>query len=145
MNNRNKIIFFFFSTVLVIGGYAYFEFNKRPYKDIETMYTDTFINSSELISLFMLNENSANSVYRNKVIEVEGIVKEVTFLNNRNTVLLQGSSTYSSVLCDMKDDQVEEIEKLRKGQKVKIKGVCKGFLKDVILLHCLLINTPINE
>nr|WP_271729736.1 hypothetical protein [Aquimarina algiphila] len=109
------------------------------------MSTDTSVNSSELISLFMLNENSANSVYRNKVIEVEGIVKEVTFLNNRNTVLLHGNNKYSSVLCDMKDDQVEEIKKLKKGQKVRIKGVCKGFLKDAIILHCILINTPINE
>ncbi|RKM87649.1 hypothetical protein D7036_24990, partial [Aquimarina sp. BL5] len=57
-----------------------------------------------------------------------------------NTVILYGDNKYSGVLCDMQSDQTVGIRKLKKGQKIMLKGVCKGFLKDAILLNCMLIN-----
>ena len=109
--------------------------------EMNAVSADITISSEELVSSFMVDERSANSMYRGKVIEVEGIVKDVTFLNNRNTVFLYGDNKYSSVICDMFPNQESEIKDLKKGQKIKIKGVCKGFLKDAILLNCMLINT----
>ncbi len=123
----------------------YFGYYKSSYKNIGNISAEVEISSSELVSSFMVNEKHANSIYRGKIIEVVGVIKEITFVNDRNTILLRGDNTYSSVLCDMKLNQTEEIKKLRKGQKIKIKGVCKGFLKDAILLHCMLINTQIDE
>ncbi|WP_370449472.1 hypothetical protein [Aquimarina sp. BL5] len=53
---------------------------------------------------------------------------------------MYGDNKYSGVLCDMQSDQTVGIRKLKKGQKIMLKGVCKGFLKDAILLNCMLIN-----
>ncbi|MEW7292152.1 OB-fold protein [Aquimarina sp. 2304DJ70-9] len=145
MNRNNKIVTFLFCLLLVAGLYFYYGFYNRTYVDINHAATEIKISSGELTSTYILNEESANSIYRGKVIEVEGIVKEISFLNNRNTVLLHGDDKYSSVLCDMQSDQIEEVKKLKRGQKIKIKGICKGFLKDAILLNCMLINTQINE
>ncbi len=145
MNRKNKIILFLFGLFLVAGLYVYFGLYLHSYIDIEKVSAEVKISSGNLTSSFILNEKSANSIYRGKVIEVEGIVREVTFLNNRNTVLLQGDTKYSSVICDMQSNQIEEIKKLKQGQKIKIKGVCKGFLKDAILLNCMLINKKSNE
>lgn len=145
MNNKNKIVLFLFSLLLATGLYLYFGLYNSTYTNIDSIPTEIKISSSELISSFIHDEKNANSTYRDKIIEVEGLVKEVTFLNNRNTVLLHGDNIYSSVLCDMHANQTDEIKTLRKGQKIMLKGVCKGFLKDVILLHCTLIKTKIDE
>ncbi len=145
MNRKNKIVLFLLGLFIVASLYVYFGIYYHSYIDIEKVSAEVEISSGELTSFFILNEKSANSIYRGKVIEVEGIVKEVTFLNNRNTVLLQGDTKYSSVICDMRSNQIEEIKKLKQGQKIKIKGVCKGFLKDAILLNCMLINKKSNE
>ncbi len=145
MNTKNKIITFLFCLLLVAGLYFYFGFYNHAYVDIDNVATEIKMSSGELTSKYILNEESANSIYRGKVIELEGIVKEISFLNNRNTVLLHGDDKYSSVICDMQADQTEEVKKLVPGQKIQIKGICKGFLKDAILLNCMLINTQINE
>ncbi len=145
MNTKNKIVLLLSILLLVAGLYMYYGIYNRSYKNIETISAEVKISSTELVSSFMMNEKFANSIYRGKIIEVDGVLKEVTFLNNRNTVLLYSDNKYSSVLCDMQANQIEEVKKLKKGQKVKIKGVCKGFLKDAILLHCMLTNTQIDE
>ncbi len=145
-NNKSKIRSILLVTLaLIVGVSIYFRFMNPVYNNMDRVSADVEVSSKELVSSYILNEKSANSIYRGKIVEVDGIVKEVTFLNNRNTILLYGSSKYSSVICDMQSNQIEEVKKLKKGQKIRIKGVCKGFLKDAILLHCILTNTQIDE
>jgi hypothetical protein len=45
----------------------------------------------------------------------------------------------------MKKNQYQEIQKLKKGQSVILKGVCKGFLMDVIFLDGIIVNSRIDE
>lgn len=145
MHKKANIIFFTLGLLILIGVYLVFRYSGDSYMNMNTVSTDVEISSGELISSFIIDEDAANLMYRGKIIEVEGIVKDITFLNNRNTIFLYGKNKYSSVICDMYPNQEGEIKDLKKGQKIKIKGVCKGFLKDAILLNCMLINTTINE
>ncbi|WP_298540159.1 hypothetical protein [uncultured Aquimarina sp.] len=145
MNKKNKITFSLITLLLLGGFYIYFEFYSYPRMDINKVSTEIKTSSKNLTASFIKNEKNANSIYKGKIIEVEGVVKEVTFLNNRNTVILYGDNKHSGVLCDMQSNQMMEIKKLAKGQKIMLKGVCKGFLKDAILLNCMLINQQSNE
>jgi len=145
MNKKNKITFFLLSLLIIGGAYIYFKLYDQPYLDITTVSTEIKTSSERLTASFIQNEKNANSIYQNKIIEVAGIVKEVTFLNNRNTVILYGENKHSGVLCDMQSNQITKVKNLKKGQKVMIKGICKGFLKDAILLNCMLINQQSNE
>ncbi|RKN05057.1 hypothetical protein D7035_21570, partial [Aquimarina sp. AD1] len=108
--------------------------------DINNVSTEISTDSQKLTASFINDENDANLIYKDKIVEVIGVVKEVTFLNDRNTIVLEGDNKNSSVLCDMQSDQFKMVKNLKKGQKIELKGVCKGFLKDVILLNCMLIN-----
>ncbi|GAA4271583.1 hypothetical protein U6A24_13435 [Aquimarina gracilis] len=145
MNYKNKIKPLVLILVLITTVSIYFKYSEPAFSDISKVATDIEVNSKELVSSYILNEKTANTAYRGKIVEVDGIVKEVTFLNDRNTIILYGSSKHSNVICDMQLSQAEEVRKLVKGQKIRIKGVCKGFLKDAILLHCILTNTQIDE
>lgn len=145
MSKKNKIAFFLFSLLLIAGVYLYFGLYNIPQMDITATSTEINTSSENLTLSFSRNEVKANSIYKGKIIEVEGIVKDITFLNERNTVLLQGDTKGTSVICDINPSQIVKVKKLKIGQRVAVKGVCKGFLKDVILLNCVLTNQQINE
>ncbi|MBQ4802079.1 hypothetical protein J8L88_04370 [Aquimarina sp. MMG015] len=140
MNRKNKITIFLLSLLLIAGAYFYIEYYNTSHIDINNASTEISTDSQKLTASFINNENDANLIYKNKIVEVVGVVKEVTFLNNRNTIILEGENKNSSVLCDMQSDQLRIVKSLKKGQKIELKGICKGFLKDVILLNCMLIN-----
>ena len=141
MTLRKSVILFI---VLLLGLFLLRQLNvsleKKPNENSLSVEADLHVTSEDLVASFLDDEELANSTYVEKTIEVEGIVKEVTFMNNRYTVLLQGNGEYMCIMCDMKDDQEAQVQTLAKGNSVVLKGICKGFLMDAILLNCVLVK-----
>ncbi|KGL64152.1 conserved hypothetical protein, tRNA-anti-like family [Polaribacter sp. Hel1_85] len=108
------------------------------------MASEASINSNDLIDSYILSEEKTDKLYSGKIIEVTGFVKEVTFLNNRNTVILYSQNKTSGIICDIHPSQIEKVKNLKEHQKIIVKGICKGFLKDVVLLNCY-IDLKLNE
>lgn len=101
-------------------------------KAVITSKTDT------LVKDFIKNENLANSKYVNKIIEIEGVLKEVSLKNNVHTLLLKSSYKNTYIICELTHQPpLKKIPQVN--QNIKIKGICKGFLNDVIFLNCILI------
>lgn len=145
MKKKNKLFYFFIIILLLVNGYFYVvPFLKNSNKNLEMVASDVAINSNELIDFYLQSEEITSQLYTGKIIEVSGFVKEVTFLNNRNTVILYSKHKTSGVICDIDPSQAEKIKNIKKHQKIVVKGICKGFLKDVILLNCY-IDLKLNE
>nr|WP_165605827.1 hypothetical protein [Flavivirga aquatica] len=98
------------------------------------------ISAAEISEHYLEDEKKSDSMYKGKVLEIKGIIKKINFLNNRNTLILQGYNTYSNIICDIQNVNKKEFDKLELGDKINLKGICKGFLKDVIILNCVLVN-----
>lgn len=146
MNKKRNIVLLVLSTLLIAFCiYINSKLTAENYIDIENISTELNVTSNKLVATFMDNEERADKMFSGKIIEITGRVKEVTFLNNRNTVILYGQNSTSGIICDFDTNQLEEIKDLSKNQKVTIKGVCKGFLKDVVILNCFLMKTNLNE
>ncbi len=146
MNKRRNIILIIFSAALVaLCIYINWRFTSETYIDMEKASAELNISSKNLVANFINDEERADTMFSGKIVEITGRVKEVTFLNNRNTVILYGQNTSSGIICDFGTNQLEEIKGLIKNQKITVKGVCKGFLKDVVILNCLLMKTDLNE
>lgn len=145
MKKQKKLFILLFSTLVIIGTFWFvISFFKSSEKNLEKTTSEVFLNSNDLVANFLSNKTKANNLYVGKVIEITGYVDKVTFLNNRKTVLLFTENKESGVICDVNEDQTEKIKQLKKNQKITIKGICKGFLKDVILLNCYIDLKP-NE
>lgn len=102
------------------------------------------LNAETLISHF----EKENDYYLEpeKIVEIEGTIKEINSINNRITILLEGGANESAcVICDMQTDQTIGIENLRPKDTIRLKGVFKGFLKDAIFLNCIISQRKINE
>lgn len=140
MNIRKKnitilIILLVLLTVLVRYGF----FNSEKLKPQIT------ITSTQLLKDYLINEKEANNLYNNKAIKITGIVKEITYLNQRNTIFLDTKHKSSNIICDLNDSEKKKLDQIKAGQKITIIGICKGFLKDIIILNCDIQTKQKNE
>ncbi|WP_411029576.1 OB-fold protein [Spongiimicrobium sp. 3-5] len=138
VENKGKV-FFLFAGVLFFSAITYYAFYHVDRMDTAKAPTEVKISSENLVTSFLADENSANSKFVEKTIEVAGVVREITFLNDRYTIFLQGGGEFC-LMCDMQANQLEKVRSIRPGQEVLLKGICKGFLIDAILLNCVLLN-----
>ena len=87
-----------------------------------------------------------NSLQPEQLVEIEGCIKEINTRNSRHTILLKGKKDASPyVICDMQTGQEKELKLLKENDTIKVKGIFKGFLKDAIFLHCIIIHYNLNE
>lgn len=140
-------LFLYILTVSIFAClYIYaFPFFKTSEKNLEKVYSEVLLNSKQLVGSFIKNEKESNELYVDKIIEVVGTVKEVSLLNNKYTILLYSENEKSGIICEIHKSQLEKVISLMKNQKIKVKGICKGFLKDVILLNCYIDLKPIEK
>jgi len=80
-----------------------------------------------------------------KAIVIEGEIKEITFRHNKYSIVLKGNKNKSYILCEMQTDQNRKVSKLVTGKNIKLKGILKGALMDIILLNCIILDERIDE
>jgi hypothetical protein len=144
MFGRVKVLVYGLLLIAVIGGLAsiYIIFTKSGNIDVSNIENVEHVEVEEVIAMFKKDQEKANAEFIEKIIEVEGEIKEISFLNDRHTIILNSKSfTQSFVMCDMSPLENDKINKLTVGDTVVLRGVCKGYLLDVIMLNCI----PINE
>jgi len=123
--------------VVAGGAFAFYMYNK-PHKNISKSKTDVELSASQLFSDFENNEVEANTKYLDKVMEVEGVVKEITKDENGMTsITLEGGSDMFGVICQMDDLSKHKRTDFKEGEKVTFKGICTGVLMDVVLVRCV--------
>lgn len=133
-----KITFILFAFFIIVG--VFYSFMRQ--KDTQDIQTHLALSSNEFSRDYVDNKSHLTIV--DKAIEVEGIIHEISRNKQKYSILLQGNKKNTYVICEMQKDQNSLIVNLQNGESVKIKGVFKGFLKDAILLNCILIDTK-NE
>ncbi|WP_299601558.1 hypothetical protein [uncultured Aquimarina sp.] len=136
---------FLFISVCFLSISVYYVIFGGEYINVIATEPELHLSSTSLVASFSTDEQSANDSYKNKILEVTGSIKEISYLNNRSTLILEGNTKTSSIICDIQPNHKMKLKKLREGDTITIKGVCKGYLKDVILLNCVLTNQNTNE
>jgi hypothetical protein len=122
--------------VLVLAGTLLYLYNK-PTRNVAGE-NGIPITATELYQKFTSNETQANQVYLNKVLQVSGQVLEVknTHAKGKVVVLNTGDPMFG-VACTLDNIQSEAV---KPGEKIVVKGVCTGYLSDVVLTHGYLMN-----
>ena len=127
---KKKII----ASILLLGiigaGIGYYMYSK-PLASINSMKTDHQISSTDLLEVFEDDETVANEKYLDKVIEVTGTVIKAETLNGTTSIYLSTENDLSNIICQLE----KEDDSIKKGQEVTIKGICTGYLMDVVLVR----------
>lgn len=133
--------------VIAMGGwYAFHEYNRKPASMADT-HSDFTLNTTNLLASFEKDEAAANKLYLDKVLEVEGAVKEITADEKGfYTVVMGDDASISSVRCSVDSLFSSKASALQTGGLVKVRGVCSGFMadpllgSDVTLVRCAIIE-----
>lgn len=134
---RKKIIRYVLLSLLVIAGavgfYIYKEYN-RTHKDTAKLTPDYTVGAIDLLKEFESNEQASNKKYWDKVLSVEGMVKEIA-KDDRGfyAVILGDTASMSSVRCSIDSAHSNEALTVSKGVTVTVKGICSGYNADEML------------
>lgn len=134
---RKKIIryllLFLLLIIAAVALYIYKEYN-RTHTDTARLKADYSLAATDLIKEFETNEQASNKKYWDKIIRVEGEVKEVVRDGKGFYSLVLGdTSSMSSVRCSIDSVHSQEAAAVIKGHKIAVKGICSGFNADEML------------
>ncbi len=131
---KNFLIILVF-IVLIGVSYAYYIWNK-PARNV-AKETGIKITAVAIFDSFSYNENNANALFLNKAIEVTGKVSAVKKNQAGQTVVyLQSTDDVFGINCTFKQDPGT----IEKGSTITFKGICTGYLSDVILNEGIIIK-----
>lgn len=99
------------------------------------------VTADELLVSYARNETSANHQYLNKIVKVYGKVSEIGLLkDNQIEVTLTGTSK-NSILCTLLPEKIfNVIDTIQIDDELLIQGNCIGYLNDVYLNNCTILN-----
>ena len=128
--------------VLLISGisvwYYVFVYSKNHHRVVANE-KGIAVAAREIVKEFQLNEKVANEKYLNKAVVVAGEVSDVkTDQAGQTTVTLKSDDAFSNVFCTLKSGN----SKPELGKTIRVKGICNGFLSDVVLNEAILENNP---
>ncbi len=132
-----SIILLFFTGALCTGYYLY---NKKP-ADLRNSKPDVIIECADLLDQFANDEQQADSVFMNRIIQVHGTVSGIsTDPKGILSINLGDDQHVMMVSCEMTEEFQSASSGLVTGSQVTVKGQCCGMLMDIILVKCILIN-----
>lgn len=134
-----KVALFVVVFLAIAGiGVALYLFNME-HKDLKKVSPDFIISAADLQKAFEDNESDATAKYVNKIVEVNGIIETVSEgEGNVLNVTLRTSSDLSSIICTFAG--TADPLKFTPGTQVIIRGECSGYLMDVLLNNCVLVE-----
>jgi hypothetical protein len=112
----------------------------RNNKDVADAEPDYHMLAKNLANEFHADKTEAGKKYLHKVIQVTGYLKEITHNNESMVILLKGSSPFINISCTLEHDVTFPLKTVTAGHLMIIRGECTGFLTDVTMIHCRIIN-----
>ena len=125
--------------IIAVSGilYALILYN-RKHPDTSKVKPDFIITAIALQKEFEDGEAAASSKYIKKILEVSGSVSSVTQADSNNVnISLKSGNDLSSVICTFAK---ADPSKFKTGDEITIRGECSGFLMDVLLNNCAIVQ-----
>jgi tRNA_anti-like len=136
MKPRTKIILTLIALIFVAGvSYALYIWY-MPARDV-TNEKGIEVTATAIYDSFANDESKANSLYLDKVIQVTGEIAEVKKNQAGQTVvILKSDDPIFGVNCTFKNDPGV----LHKKDAITFKGICTGFLSDVVINQGIIVK-----
>ena len=138
MNKKNILLLL--AALAILGGYLGIRMYNKPHVNVAESDPDLVLFSQTLLDDFESDEISANEKYLEQIIQVTGTIQKLGTANGNGTITLTSGTSMGSVICHLSEMENKKMVSLREGQEIMVKGICTGYLMDVILINCVLVN-----
>ena len=146
---RRRLLFIIGGIIVIAvigaGSYAYYEFN-RENRDLKSVRPDIATSSSELMKKFTADLKLSDSLYKNKVVEITGVITRIDSTELPVVVFFGEKNSMSSIQCSMDPEHHESYRSVIVGNTTRLKGMYIGaiseelFGTDIKLNRCVIIN-----
>lgn len=126
--------FVLIATVAVVWIY------NKPHRTVTDDEAAFRISASQLVDEFSADEEGTSDKYVGKVLEVNGLVRELFREGNTVVVVLGDQDQPAGVSFSLQEDEVADTE-LKEGAQVTMKGICNGMLFDVVMDKAVLLES----
>ncbi|MDD7913079.1 OB-fold protein [Polaribacter ponticola] len=137
--NKKKIFFIVLILGLTTVLLAYKMYNK-PHINVANSSANIILTANKIVNDFTSDENAANTKYLEKIIEVKGVISKREIENGKGIITLKTNDEFGSVLCHLSEVASKNVNAIKEGDVVSVKGICTGYLMDVVLVKCEIIN-----
>lgn len=98
------------------------------------------LSATDLVNEFKKNEAEASTKYLDMVVQITGEINEISATKGNSVITLKNGANEPAVICQMIPEENKRSLSLREGQEVVVRGICSGFLMDVMLVSCVIVN-----
>lgn len=141
MTKKKKLVWIAIIICLLIGTIAAFYTFRAPESSVKRQKTEVEITAIELFANFENDENTSNQLYVGKTIEVSGIVTDISKNKDGSaSIKLDANAMFGNVICNFSAEEIKKGNSATVGGEITIKGSCSGFLMDVILEKCTIVE-----
>lgn len=125
--------------IILIGIFIKVYIFRKADVSVASKKADVEISAGDLAASFESDEKAANAKYLSKIILVKGVVESISESKSDTasqvSVYLKEKGSTAGVMCSF-DKTTFPKDKIKQGQTVYIKGICDGYLMDVVLNKC---------
>lgn len=142
MKRKTSILIIAVALLVTLAGiFSYTIIYNKPHTDVATSSPHLSVDSNALLHDFLSDEIKANATYLEQILQVNGLISEITITENGNGIItLADKNNIGGVICHVSKEENKKLITLKKGQTINIKGICTGYLMDVILVKCVIVN-----
>ena len=138
MSNKVKYILIFLALGFLAAVIAWKYTFRKSESSVSSKKADLTIEAPALLKAFETNEDSANSLYLDKIVQVSRSVGSITTDSLGYSVYLRNEGEVSGILCSF-DKMALNPKQIQVGSRITIKGLCTGYLLDVNLNKCAIV------
>lgn len=131
--------------VIGVGSYAYYEFNRKN-QNLKNIRPDITMTTADLMKEFTVNFAATDSLYKNKVMELTGVITKVDSTDMPVIVFFGEKNSMSSIQCSMDPEHPETYSSVMPGNTTRLKGIYIGAISqeifgiDIKLNRCVIVN-----
>ncbi|MFD2562379.1 OB-fold protein [Aquimarina rubra] len=142
MKRKTRITFVISILIIALAGmFIYTAVYNKPHIDVSVTTPNISLEAGVLLDEFLNNETEANTKYLDQIVEISGMITEITTNKDGNGIItLSNENSIGNVLCHLSQEESKKLSNLKTLQKINIKGICTGYLMDVILVKCVIVN-----
>jgi hypothetical protein len=132
MKQLKTILLIVFVLAASFAAYAWFFIWNQAPVNVEKAKAIP-VSAKALFQAYSTNEQMANQSYLEKILEVTGEVTTVTTnAEGFTVVLLKTDDPVFGINCTLEKSTNE----IKQGTRITLKGICTGYLTDVVLIRC---------
>ena len=134
-----KLLYILIPLFAVAAFIGYRMWNK-PHTDMSAQQSSFTVNSADLLKEFETDENQCNLKYMDKVIQIKGKVLRTENTDSTTIVTLDANNPDAAILCELDPYSKHGKTVFTNGEEVVFKGICNGYLSDVVVSRCVQVN-----